>query len=91
MLIGMVRPTETRELTAEGDSLETVHRALEAQVPAGWKLTDAKVAMIKGSTALTVAGKMARWGETREIEADDMAALEAKIPEGWRLLSVRHV
>lgn len=91
MLIGMVRPTETRELTAEGDSLESVHRALEAKVPAGWKLTDAKVAMIKGSTALTVAGKAARWGDVREIEADDMPSLEAKVPDGWQLLSVRRV
>ncbi|KQZ04933.1 hypothetical protein ASD19_02625 [Microbacterium sp. Root53] len=89
MLIGVIRPTETRELSAEGATLDDVHRALEAQVPEGWQLTHAKVSMPKGSSALTATGRMARWGETREISAADMAALEAQVPEGWSLLAVR--
>lgn len=89
MLIGVIRPAEVRELSAEGATLEDVHRALEAQVPDGWELTHSKVSMPKGSTALTATGRMARWGETREISAPDMSALTAQVPEGWSLLSVR--
>jgi hypothetical protein len=89
VLIGVIRPTESRELTAEGESLDAVRRALQAQVPDGWQLLHSKVTMPKGSTALTASARMARWAETREIEADDMPGLEAKVPEGWSLISVR--
>lgn len=89
MLIGVIRPTETRDLTAEGETLEVVHNAFLAQVPDGWELTHTSVSMPKGSTALTATGRMARWGETREIEAPDLDALHAAVPEGWALMSVR--
>ncbi|MER7797905.1 hypothetical protein [Microbacterium sp. NPDC096154] len=89
MLIGVIRPTETRELTAEGESLEAIQNALLAQVPDGWQLTHKKVSMPKGSTALTAEARMARWGETRELEAENLDALQAQVPDGWALMSVR--
>ncbi|GAA3650605.1 hypothetical protein [Microbacterium marinilacus] len=89
MLIGVIRPTESQDLTAEGDSLAAIGDALRTQVPEGWQLTDSKVTMPKGSTMLTAVGRMARWGETREIQGADVAALEAQVPDGWALLSVR--
>jgi len=89
VLTGVIRPTETRDLTAAGASLEEIAAAFAAQVPAGWQLLDTKVSMPKGSTTMTATGRMARWGETREIQAPDMAALRAQVPDGWALISVR--
>jgi uncharacterized protein (UPF0548 family) len=85
----VIRPTEVRELTAEGESLSEIAAAFAAQVPAGWQLTQSHVAMPKGTTKMTATGRMARWGETRDIEADDLAALRAQVPDGWQLMSVR--
>lgn len=89
MLIGVIRPTESRDLTAEGETLEAIHDAFMAQVPEGWQFTHSSVAMPKGSKALTATGRMARWGETREIEAPDLDALHTAVPDGWSLMSVR--
>jgi hypothetical protein len=57
-------------------------------VPDGYVLTDATVAMRKGTTRISAKGTY-RSTEIAEIEADDMAALRAKVPEGWMLISVR--
>lgn len=89
MLTGLIRPRETRTVDVEGDSLGDIHEKLTAQVPAGWELTAAPVAMTAGSTALTATGTIERRDGMREIEADTMAQLEAKVPDGWQLLSVR--
>lgn len=37
-LRGMIRPNETKELTAEGVSYEEARADLESQVPEGWQL-----------------------------------------------------
>lgn len=87
----MVRPTETRELTAEGESLEAIAQAFRAQTPDGWELLSSPVTMPKGTTAMKASGVIGLRAEVREIEADDMATLEAKVPDGWQLLSVRRV
>lgn len=89
MLTGTIRPIESRTVDVEGDSLADVHAKLVAQVPAGWELTKAPVAMTAGSTALKATGTIERRDGIREIEADTMTQLEAKVPGGWRLLSVR--
>ena len=89
MLTGLIRPVETHTIDVEGDSLADVHGKLIAQVPAGWELTRAPVAMTAGSTALTATGTFERRDSIREIEADTMTQLEALVPDGWQLLSVR--
>lgn len=89
MLIGVIRPTESADLTAEGESLEAISRALQAQTPDGWELVQQKVSMPKGSTMLTATGRISRWGELREIQAEDLAGLRPQLEGGWQLLSVR--
>lgn len=91
MLIGRIRPNETRTINIEGDSLEALAAAVEAQIPTGWVATDVPAAMPKGSQMLTSTATIARRDGVQEIEADDMAALDAKVPEGWQLLDVRSV
>ena len=89
MLIGLIRPVETRTIDVEGPSLEALQDAVAAQLPEGWQITDVPAAMPKGSQMLTSTATIARRDRVREIEADDMTALEGKVPDGWRLLSVR--
>jgi hypothetical protein len=89
VLIGVIRPTESRDLEAAGESLEAIANAFHAQVPEGWQLLHQRVTMPKGSSALTATGRMARWGELQEIQAPDLDALQAAVPEGWQLMSVR--
>ncbi|MFF2632917.1 hypothetical protein ACFVR6_08590 [Microbacterium sp. NPDC058021] len=91
MLIGSIRPVETREIAVEGDSLAELHKKLTAQTPAGWELAEAPVRMTKGTVAVTAVGKFVRRDGAREIEADDMAALRAKVPAGWQLTNVRQI
>ncbi|MBY0688431.1 hypothetical protein K5S26_07735 [Microbacterium marinilacus] len=86
----MIRPSETRELTAEGASLEEIVGALLAQTPEGWQLTHKKVTMPKGTTKMVAVGRAARWGDVQEIEAADLTALRAAVPDGWQLLNVRN-
>jgi len=88
MLIGRIRPIETRTVDVEGDSLESLHAAVRAQLPTGWVVTDVPAAMPKGSQLLTSTATLARRDGVEEIEADDIAGLEAKAPDGWQLLSV---
>ena len=89
MLIGSIRPVESREITVEAQSLAEIHEKLMAQTPAGWQLSDAPVRMTKGNTAVTAVGTIVRRDGGREIEADDMPALRAKVPDGWQLVHVR--
>lgn len=91
MLVGRIRPVETRTVDVEGASLEALSAAVAAQLSAGWVVTDVPAAMPKGSQLLTSTATMARRDGVEQIEADDMAALEAKVPEGWQLLSVHEL
>ncbi|GAA4483391.1 hypothetical protein [Microbacterium panaciterrae] len=91
MLIGIVRPVESKTATVQAEELDEIQDLLAAQTPPGWELASAPVAMAKKDTVLTAEGTIVRRDGVEEIEADDMAALEAKVPEGYRLLSVRTV
>ncbi|GAA5203104.1 hypothetical protein [Microbacterium jejuense] len=91
MLIGRIRPVETRTVEVQGESLAALRSAVDAQLPAGWVITDVPAAMPKGSQLLTSTASMARRDGVEQIEADDQAALEAKVPEGWQLLGVFEV
>lgn len=91
MLIGLLRPTETRTVELEGESLADVAGKAAAETPAGWELLSAPVRMRKGSTILDATATIARRDQTREIEADDMTALRAKVPDGAQLVHVRSV
>jgi len=91
MLIGRIRPVETRTVEVEGDSLEALHAAVEAQLPPGWIATNVPASMPKGSQLLRSTATIARANGIQEIEADDVASLESKVPPGWQLLSVRVV
>jgi hypothetical protein len=91
MLIGRIRPVETRTVEVQGESLAVLRAAVDAQLPDGWVVTDVPAAMPKGSQLLTSTASMARRDGIQQIEADDQAALEAKVPEGWQLLGVFEV
>ncbi|WP_460797820.1 hypothetical protein [Microbacterium sp. GXF0217] len=89
MLIGLMRPVETRSVAIEATDLADVQTQLAAQRPEGFDLVSSPVEMIKGAAILKAVGTFARRDQVTEISADDMAALEAKVPEGWQLLNVR--
>ncbi|WP_029144398.1 hypothetical protein [Microbacterium luticocti] len=89
MLSGRIRPIETRELSIDAESIDDARAQAEAELPAGWVLTDAAATMAKASTRITLNVKMARRDGVRDIEADDMQSLYAQVPAGWQLLSVR--
>ena len=89
MLIGSIRPVESREITVEAQSLAEIHEKLAAQTPTGWQLSDAPVRMTKGTTTVTAVATLVRRDGVREVEADDMPALRAQVPEGWQLVHVR--
>jgi hypothetical protein len=88
VLIGLIRPSAVTEITATAHVQADLREALEAQVPAGSELIEARVEMVKGSTEIIGHGKY-RSTQTREIEADDIDALQQLVPEGHQLLSVR--
>ena len=89
MLIGVIRPVETRTLDVTGEGLHAIAAQLTA--PPGWELVSAPALPTKGSTELHATATFARRDGLREIEAEDRAALDAQIPEGWQLLSIRRV
>ncbi len=89
MLVGRVRPRETRTLDLEGDSLAEVQAKAQAATPAGWELVSVPVAMTKGTTRLTAVATIARRDGVTEVEADTMDGLLAKVPEGSQLITVR--
>ncbi|EZP26866.1 hypothetical protein [Microbacterium oleivorans] len=82
MYTGTIRPGETRTVDLTGNSLEEIHDAAVAQLPAGFELVSAPVRMIKGSTALTATATFRRVDGIRELEANDRAALFAKVRTG---------
>lgn|GEM_PF-437667 len=91
MLIGLIRPVESKTHTVQAEELDEIQDLLAAETPEGWQLASAPVTMAKKDTVLTAEGTIVRRDGIQEIEADDMAALEAKVPEGYQLLSVRRV
>lgn len=91
MLIGSIRPVETRTATVEAHSLAEAHALLEQQCPPGFDLANVPVHMGKGTTLLTAVGTYVRRDGGREIEAADRAPLDAQVPDGWALVSMRSV
>ncbi len=91
MLIGTIRPIETRIVEVEAHSLAEAHELLEAQCPPGFDLANAPVTMGKGTTLLTAVGTFIRRDGARDIEAADRAALDAQVPSGWALINVRSI
>jgi hypothetical protein len=91
MLIGSIRPRETRTADVQGTSLEDVYAQLEKERPEGFALVKAPVRMIKGAPIIETTGTFDRFDSPTDVEAEDLDALIRKIPEGWQLLSVRRV
>lgn len=89
MLIGAMRPRESRTADVQGTSLEEVYALLEKERPEGFDLVKAPVRMIKGAPLIEATGTFDRFDSPTEIEAADLDALVGKVPEGWQLLSVR--
>ncbi|MFF7681445.1 hypothetical protein ACFZA2_01700 [Microbacterium sp. NPDC007973] len=89
MLIGTIRPVETRTIEVEAHSLAEAHELLEAQCPPGFELANTPVTMGKGTTLLTAVGTFIRRDGARDIEAADRAALDAQVPDGWALITIR--
>lgn len=88
MLIGSIRPHETRNLTVTGPTRADLLRQVQEQLPVGWDIAKVPPVLNRDGT-FTADAMIVRRDDVREIEADDMAALTAKVPEGWQLLSVR--
>lgn len=86
MLIGLIRPVETRTREVTGEGIEALRAQLEA--PPGWDLTEMHPTPQKGTTEFRAVGKFARRDGLTEIEADDTDALQAKVPDGYELLSI---
>lgn len=91
MLIGLMRPVESRTVEVQGASLEGLHSAVAAQLPEGWVIAEVPAAMPKGSQLLTSTATIVRRDGVTRVEADDLVSLEAKVPDGWQLLTVRSV
>ena len=91
MLIGLIRPVESRTAEVTGASLEDIHAQLDALVPEGFALTQAPARMVKGTQQIETTGTFTRVDGIREIEAEDMGVLTAQVPDGWQLLSVQRV
>ena len=89
MLIGLIRPLESKTFTVQGLELDEVQDLITAQSPEGWETASAPVAMAKKDTILTATATVVRRDGLREIEAEDMDAMHALVPEGYQLLSVR--
>lgn len=89
MLIGTIRPTETRTVEVTGESLEDIQEKLEALRPEGFDLVKSTAHPVKGTMLLSSVGTFARRDGAREIEADDRASLDAKVPDGYELLTIR--
>ncbi len=91
MLIGVIRSTETRNLTITGDDVEELRAQLAAQVPVGWVVTDSPVTKTKQVPSLTMAARLARWGDLAEVEGESVEAVRAAVPDGYQLILVRRV
>lgn len=89
MLIGVIRSTETRNLTITGDDVEELRALLAAQVPVGWVVTDSPVTKTKQVPSLTMAARLAHWGDLAEVEGESVEAVQAAVPDGYQLILVR--
>ncbi|MFL1999510.1 hypothetical protein [Microbacterium sp. A1-JK] len=89
MLIGTIRPVETRTFDVEGKSLDDIQEKLEALRPEGFDLVKSTAHPVKGTMLLSSVGTFARRDGAREIEADNRATLDAKVPDGYELLTLR--
>ncbi|MDR6867703.1 hypothetical protein J2Y69_002307 [Microbacterium resistens] len=79
MLIGSIRPIETRIVETTATSLPELMAEIAAQVPPGWEIDSVPARRIVRRDGVT------------EIEAEDMEALRARVPEGHQLLTVRRI
>ncbi|MCT2225024.1 hypothetical protein [Microbacterium paraoxydans] len=68
VLIGVIRSTETRNLTITGDDVGELRAQLAAQVPVGWVVTDSPVTKTKQVPSLSMAARLAHWGDLAEVE-----------------------
>lgn len=91
MLIGTVRPDESRTFEVQGYEFDEINDLIAEQTPAGWDLASAPVAMAKRDTVLTATATIVRRDGLQEIEAEDMDDVLSKVPEGYKLISVRSV
>lgn len=89
MLIGLIRPVETRTVSVEGEGLPEVAQLVAEQTPEGWAPTVIPVEMSKHETVLRSTATIARRDGLEEIEGADYADVKSKVPEGYQLLSVR--
>ncbi len=89
MLIGTIRPVETRTVRVEGPGLPEVAALVAEQTPEGWQAVEMPVSMSKHETVLTSEATIARRDGLEEIQGADYAAVIAAVPEGYQLLSVR--
>ena len=91
MLVGVIQSTRTQELTLTGDATEELKERLAAQVPDGWVVTDSPITKTKQAPSLSMAAKLAHWGDLAEIEGESIDAVRAAMPDGYRLILVRRV
>ncbi|KKI18702.1 MULTISPECIES: hypothetical protein [unclassified Leucobacter] len=89
MLIGLIRPVETRTVSVEGEGIEEVAQLVAEQTPEGWLPTVIPVEMSKHETTLRSVATIARRDGLEEVEGADYTAVVAAVPEGYQLLSVR--
>lgn len=89
MLIGLIRPVETRTVSVEGEGLEEVAQLVAEQTPDGWAAVVVPVEMSKHETVLRSTATIARRDGLEEIQGADYADVQSKVPDGYQLLSVR--
>ncbi|WP_341974668.1 hypothetical protein [Microbacterium sp. LWO13-1.2] len=81
MLVALIRPRESHNVTVQGTNVTELRAELAAQVPAGWELVSAHATMKAGGIR-TVEGRYERRDGIQEIEAEDTTVLEARGPGG---------
>ncbi|GAB6855951.1 hypothetical protein [Microbacterium xylanilyticum] len=89
MLIGTIRPDESRTITVQGEELDEIQALVAAQTPAGWEIISAPVAMAKKDTILTAEATIARRDGLQEIEGVDLEDIRTRVPVGFKLIAVR--
>lgn len=89
MLVGVIQSTKTQELTLTGDDTEELKALLATRVPDGWVVTDSPITKTKQVPSLSMAAKLAHWGDLAEVEGESIDAVRAAVPDGYRLILVR--
>jgi len=89
MLIGTIRPRETRTITVQGEELDEIQELVQAQTPDGWEIVTAPVAMSKKDTILTCEATIARRDGLQEVTGATLDEIRASTPDGFQLISVR--